>query len=207
MTRPKPNKVFSVDTTNWNQEDIDDAWKPPPYEDSRAWPVYGASKTQAEMEVWKFVKEKKPHFVVNSVLPNANFGLILNEKQPASTGSWIPSIYNSGTKFPESLISIPPQWMINVRDTALLHVASLIDPDVENERIIGFAEPYNWNDILAVLRKLCPEKTFPEDLKDCPRDLMKIPTERGAELLRKFGRNGWTGLEESVKENIAHLRK
>ena len=169
--------------------------------------MYGASKTQAEQEVWKFAKEKKPKFVVNAVLPNTNFGEVLSDKQPASTGAWIPTIYNAGSTFPAQLAQIPPMWMINVKDTARLHVAALLDPEVENERIMGFAERYNWNAILAVLRKLVPGKTFPEDLKDCPRDLMKVPNERGAELLRRLGREGWTGLEESARENIAHLQK
>jgi len=205
MTRPKPTKVFSVDTNTWNQKDVDDAWKPPPYEPSRAMAVYGASKTQAEQEVWKFVKEHHPNFTVNAVLPNANFGEILSAEQATSTGAWVPTIYNA-TTFPEQYKPFPPQWMVNVTDTALLHVAALLDPEVQNERIMAFAERYSWNDILAVLRKLEPGKTFPEDLEGCPRDLMEVPNQRGAELLRRLGRSGWTGLEESVRENLKHLR-
>lgn len=205
MTKPKPNKVFSVDAATWNQEDVDDAWKPPPYEPSRAWAVYGASKTQAEQEVWEFVKEHHPHFTVNAVLPNANFGEILSPSQPTSTGAWIPTLYNA-TTFPPQYKPFLPQWMVNVTDTALLHVSALLDPEVQNERVLGFAEPYNWNDILAVLRKLEPGRKFPEDLEGCPRDLMQVPNQRGAELLRRLGREGWKGLEESVRENLAHLR-
>ena len=40
----------------------------------RVWAVYGASKTQGEQAAWQFVKENKPNFTVNTVLPNANFG-------------------------------------------------------------------------------------------------------------------------------------
>lgn len=43
-------------------------------EPERAWAVYGASKAQSEQAAWKFMDEKKPHFVFNSILPNANFG-------------------------------------------------------------------------------------------------------------------------------------
>lgn len=34
--------------------------------------VYSASKTEAEKAAWKWVEEKKPNFVLNTVLPNFN---------------------------------------------------------------------------------------------------------------------------------------
>lgn len=43
--------------------------------------------------IWKFAKEKKPQFVVNTVLPNANFGTILDKNLSASTGSWVTELY------------------------------------------------------------------------------------------------------------------
>lgn len=42
----------------------------------RVWAVYGASKTQGEQAAWQFVKENKPSFTVNTILPNANFGAV-----------------------------------------------------------------------------------------------------------------------------------
>ena len=95
--------------------------------------------------------------------------------------------------------------MVNVKDTARLHVAALLDPEVENERILAFAYPYNWNAILAVLRKIYPDKKFPADIKDEPRDLSKLDNSRGATLLKAFGRSGFTGLEETIRENTAGL--
>lgn len=147
--------------------------------------------------MWKFVKEKKPGFVLNTVLPDTNMGEILHESQSTSTGGWTKAVHDD--KF-DHLKGVPPQWMVNVKDTARLQVAGLIDPDVENERILGFAEPFNWNDILACLRKIYPEKKFPEDIKDEPRDLSKPENSRGAALLKAFGRPRWTSLEESVRD-------
>lgn len=95
--------------------------------------------------------------------------------------------------------------MVNVKDTARIHVAALLAPDVENERILAFAYPFNWNDILAILRKLYPDKKFPNDIEDDSRDLSKLDNSRGAGLLKAFGRPGFTGLEESVRENTAGL--
>jgi len=202
ITAPRPNKVFTVSTDDWNEEDVKAAWKPPPYEPMRAWAVYGASKTQAEQEMWKFAREKKPGFIMNAVLPNANFGVILSDKQPASTGEWPKKLYHGDI---ELLKTIPPQWMVNVQDTARLHVAALVDPDVRNERILAYAYPFNWNDVLACLRKIKPEKKFPNDFPNNDKDLSKVNNSRGAELLKAFGREGWTGLEESVRENVEGL--
>ena len=107
ITAPKPNVEFTLSTDNWNDEQVEEAWKPPPYEPERAWATYGASKTQAEQAMWKFVKEQKPGFILNTVLPNTNFGEILSDKQPASTGGWVKKIYDGGF---DALKDIPPQW-------------------------------------------------------------------------------------------------
>ena len=129
-------------------------------------------------------------------------GEILSDKQPASTGAWARAIYQGKL---DPLKDIPPQWMVNVKDTARIHVAALIDPEVENERILAFAYPFNWNTLLACLRELYPNKQFPADIKDLPQDLSKLDNSRGAALLRKFGRDGWTSLLESVRENTMGL--
>ena len=93
-----------------------------------------------------------------------------------------------------------------MKDTARLHASALIDPDVENERILAFAEPFNWNDILAHLRRLRLDRTFPQDIPNAPRDLSTLDNSRGAELLRAHGRDGFTGLEESIKDNLIGVR-
>ena len=107
ITAPKPNVEFTISTDDWNDEEVEAAWKPPPYEKERAWAVYGASKTQAEQEMWKFAKEQKPGFVLNTVLPNTNFGEILSDKQPASTGGWPKKLYYGDI---DAVKDIPPQW-------------------------------------------------------------------------------------------------
>lgn len=93
-TSPKPNKEFNITTDTWNEEDIKKAWASPPYEADRAFTVYGASKCEAEKALWKFVKEEKPHFVCNAILPNCNFGKILVKDQPASSGGFVKLVYD-----------------------------------------------------------------------------------------------------------------
>lgn len=90
---PKPNKKFHIDSNTWNEEDVRDAWAPPPYENGREWVVYAASKTESEKAIWKFVREEKPGFVVNCVLPDTNLGRILAKEQRPSSGSFALSLY------------------------------------------------------------------------------------------------------------------
>ena len=72
--RKKPNVAFTISTKNWNNEDIEAAWKPASCELERAWSVYGVSKTQTEQKMWEFVKEKKPSFVLNGFITKFECG-------------------------------------------------------------------------------------------------------------------------------------
>jgi nucleoside-diphosphate-sugar epimerase len=198
---PQPNKEIVVTTDTWNDGAIKDAWAPPPYEGlQRRLDVYSASKTEGEQAAWKFVKDNKPGFVFNAVLPNANMGNIVSIEHQGypSTAGWIKALWN-GFEGNEDLKFNPPQYYINVQDNARVHVAALIYDDVKGERLFAFAYPYTWNDILAVFRKLYPNKTFIEDIPDVGKDLSKIPNERAEELVKRFGLPGWTSLEDSVK--------
>jgi nucleoside-diphosphate-sugar epimerase len=198
---PQPNKVFTMDENTWNEDAVRAAWAPPPYEGlQRRLDVYSASKTQGEQAAWKFVKEENPGFIFNTVLPNANMGHILSVEHQGypSTAGWIQALWN-GFKGREDLAFNPPQYYINVQDNARVHVAALIFNDVKNERLFSFAHPYTWNDILAVFRKLYPQRKFIDDLKDFGQDLSKVSNARAEELVERFGLPGWTSLEESVK--------
>ncbi|PQE31223.1 aldehyde reductase ii protein [Rutstroemia sp. NJR-2017a WRK4] len=203
-THPKPNEEFFIDENMWNEEDVKAAHAPPPYEPSRAWAVYGASKTEAEQALWKFVKEKNPGFVANAVLPDTNFGKLLYPGQPASTGDFSRQLFKGDNTMIKQL---PPQYFIDVQDTARLHVSALTNPDVKNERLFGFAEPFTANDLLRAFRKIRPDANIMDDFHDDNvKDLSKVANERAEELLRSdFGRSGWTSLEESLKMNVEDL--
>lgn len=59
---------------------------------------------------------------------------------------------------------------------------------------------------MRVLRKLRPDHKFIEDFSDeKDRDLSTVPNQRGAELLRRMGRPGYTSLEETLADNISGL--
>lgn len=200
MVIARVNEEFTITTSDWNDSAVEKAWAPPPYEPERSLAVYAASKTQAERAMWAFMREKKPGFVLNAVLPDVNMGTILSEKLSVSSGGSVKATYEKG-EVGGVVEWLGPQWMVDVQDTARLHVAALIDPDVEGQRILAFAHPFNWNDVLACLRKLDPGKSLPDDIEGLGRDLSRLDNGPGAELLKKFGRSGWTSLEESVKNN------
>lgn len=99
------------------------------------------------------------------------------------------------------------EWFVDVPDTARLHVAALNQPGVESERIFAFVQPFNWNDVLAILRELRPDHKWPEDIKDLGRYLSRVSTEQEEEMLRRrMGRKGWVELRESLESAVADLR-
>lgn len=96
---------------------------------------------------------------------------------------------------------------VNVRDVALLHVAATLDPGVKDQRIFAVAEHSNWNDMLAIMRKIYPKKEFVEDLPELPRFAGTVDTSLGLELLKKWGnQDGWLDLEAGVRECLDKMK-
>ncbi|KAH9823771.1 GDP-mannose 4,6 dehydratase [Teratosphaeria destructans] len=119
----------------------------------------------------------------------------------SSTASWVNQAF-TGVKDP---LQYPPQYFIDVDDTARLHVIGLVDPAANGRRLFGFAAPFNWNDMFRVFREVKPDGKW-EDLEGLGRDLSTVPNQAAEDLLRKHYGKGWTGLEESVKANVAAVR-
>jgi len=209
VTLPIPNKKFTINVDTWNEDCVKQAWAPPPYEQSRGYAVYGASKMQAEQALWKFEKEYHPGFVLNTVLPDTTFGASIDLKHQGhpSTSGFVASLAKGGREEFEFLMNLlPPQYFVDVQDAARLHVIGMLHPGVKSERIFGFAEAFNWNDILAILRKNYPTHTFQKDEPDMPRDLSTVvPRERTIELLKEFGQPGLVSLEQSILDNVKDL--
>jgi len=189
---PVPGLKIKVTKDTFNDSAVEAAYKPNP----TPFEVYAASKTVAEKALWDAVMKTTPSFQVSAVLPNGNFGHLLKPSDN-STGSWITDLYD-GKDYP---FKIPPQWFVDVQDDAKLHVAALVDPACDGQRIFAYAEPYNCNDILAIFRKLQPSKSFLAD-REHGRDVSEIPNAEAEELLKKHYGHGWTSLEESIRQNL-----
>jgi nucleoside-diphosphate-sugar epimerase len=205
-TRPLIGETRHVNSSSWNEDILEEAWAPPPYESERAYAVYAASKVACERAAWNFVREQRPGFVFNTVLPNYTSGIIL---QPlgvpgaGSTARWVRDVFNHPSKeeYVAKLRDDSPQWQVDVEDVAKLHLAALVFEEVNGERIFGFAFPFNYNSFLRVLRSLAPEREFPPDERSKQQPSTVVDNQRSIAILKKFGANGWVPFEESVRRS------
>ena len=62
---PNPASYPAVTSNTWNDEAIRQAWAPAPYEASRGFSVYAASKAQTEKALWDAYNER-PGFIFNT---------------------------------------------------------------------------------------------------------------------------------------------
>ncbi|KAK3717196.1 hypothetical protein LTR37_005905 [Vermiconidia calcicola] len=174
---PQPGNELTVGVDDWNDEVYEQAWAPPPYTPDQAFATYAASKIASEKAFWKFMKEEKPNFVANTVLPNFNIGTILTAGGP--TGSAVPSVLGG---------NIPP---FPSQRTHFTFNKTFTWTDVI--------------EILRELRP--DAKTIASPPENDERDLSKVPNELGAELLKKWyhQKGGYTSLRESIEASIKGL--
>jgi nucleoside-diphosphate-sugar epimerase len=195
----QPGREYKVDAGTWHDEILESIRR----EDKKhtSIEIFMAGKTKAEKEAWKWVEKNKPNFEFSAVLPDVVLGPVLSSEHQGipSTAGLVQELYKGKTDF---LLFVEPQWFSDVVDTAKLHVAACVDSTVKNERIIGYGEAFNWNDVLAVFRRAVPDGGFIEDL-DLGRDLGQVDNTRGVGLLKKLYGIGWTSLDESIRANVA----
>lgn len=198
--------IWRIDSDSWNDTILETAWAPPPYTSERAYAVYAASKVACERAAWNFIRSEKPEFVLNSVLPNYTTGCILQSRSMPGAGStarWVRDAYER--PFEEEYISKirdqQAQWQVDVEDVARLHLAALLHDDVVGERLLAFGTAFNYEEFLKVFREMAPERLFPvpEDVEGEMWPATVVETSRSVELLKRFGQNGWTSFDESVR--------
>ncbi|KII83918.1 hypothetical protein PLICRDRAFT_46683 [Plicaturopsis crispa FD-325 SS-3] len=197
---PTPGTAYTRDEHSWNDVSAASAESDP----HRGYHVYAVSKTEGEKAAWKFVEEEKPGFVLNTVLPDTNFGPALG-----------PALLQSTALFPLTILSgkgdqfagFPNQWFVDVRDTARLHVAALTLPSCSapGYRLYAAAAPFTFSQILGIVRKLRPARAtdLPERFEwETLPNLSRVDNSRSTALLKEMGRDGWVGLDESLEANI-----
>jgi len=209
-----------VDGKSWNDAALEAAWAPPPYGMAHAMANYPASKVAAEKEVWKFVEENKLPFNVNVVAPAGIIGEPINGKHIEGQANWVVHAFRGnkammdGMQACKSLVRIPigsntltnqffAAFYADVKDLALIHVAAILDPEIKQARLQSWGHSSHWNEILAILRKLRPEKKFIDDYPTAYHLKVSVDQSESLGLLRKWsGKEGWTPLEESMSANI-----
>ncbi|KID82316.1 aldehyde reductase II [Metarhizium guizhouense ARSEF 977] len=185
----------------WNDDAVKAAWSESTPAAQKPYVVYAASKTEGERAAWNWMRANKPHFVMNTVLPSVNYGRVLSPQMTASTMGLTRRLLQGDKTV---LHLLPPQWYVDVQDTARLHVIGLLDPAVRDERLFAFAGPHNWTDVIQVFRRLCPQSKLPPAPENEGRDLSDVkPAKRAEQLLGDFfGLPGWTSLEDSLADGI-----
>lgn len=206
-TFPAPgvtDTITNLDT--WNETALQLAWAPPPYEADRIMPVYCASKAEAEKAVWKFVKDEKLPWVVNSVSPCVILGDIRVDKHLRSVPpQLLEQLYLGNTA---ALEATPAMYYSHVTDVAVIHVAAALDPDVTGQRIQVLAGSFNWNDCLNVLRRAYPNRSFVGNfLSGNPTLTYKIENDIAPSLVNKWAGRDWISLETSVAETVDFIVK
>lgn len=175
--------------------------------------------------------EKKPQFVLNTVLPDMNLGPILApEHQTASTAGWIREFIKGDTAFvsqlpprefscqlevasgPAYITSTFVDWFVNVVDDAILHVAALLDADTQNQRILAYTEAFTFNGILDAAEKKRSDlkakipARFAEDSPQNQKDPSSIEGHKvDTELLNKYKGSTWTDFETTIQQTLENI--
>lgn len=167
------NEVYDITQDSWNEEFVAKAWAPPPYTPDRGIFAYAGAKVECEQAMWAFVKETKPHFVANAVLPDFVVGASMPHAKPnvGPMSFALEALWSGG----QAWKFLGPQYMIDAEDTSLLHLGALLHPDYQGERIFGCAHRKNWTDWIARLRIMYPEHDFPGTVLDLQPVLLHRP--------------------------------
>ncbi len=136
------------------------------------------------------------------VLPDTLFGPLLEPRQPQPSSLKLIKNLQQGPN-----CSSLPAYAVDVQDSALLHVAALILPDVKGQRIFAASTPWNSRSLARVLQDICPDLVTADNVPDVGVDLT-VFTEaaRSEELLRRMGQDGWTAMQVSVEKSCEVLR-
>lgn len=86
----------------------------------------------------------------------------------------------------------------------MLHIAALLDPEVRDCRLQAWAEPANWNDLLRILRKLCPNnKNIASDIPNETSIELTTDTTNCTRLLKKWGgQDRFKTTEEAIQDTL-----
>lgn len=202
MSKPEemPWKYTSDD---WNPITYDEAASP----HASAREAYRGSKTLAEQEAWKFMREEDPGFDLVTLCPSMVFGPLARSPQSlADLNESNKMLWNVASGFVSQ--QLPPcqfNFWIDVRDLAQIHVQTLLMPVAGGKRYIPVSrEPFTYqmaSDImqreLRILKGKIPtgiqaiKEHVEVDLEPMERDFPSIKytpfIETVSDFIRQFG--------------------
>ncbi|KAJ4400642.1 hypothetical protein N0V85_005711 [Neurospora sp. IMI 360204] len=205
---PDASKKVTLTEESWNEEAIALARDKNVDPKKKGMAGFMALKTLVEQGVWDWVKREKPGFAFNTVLLDTVLGECLDPKNQGipSTPGMVHWIWEN--KYMAIIDLMEPQWFVDCVDMAKVYVAALASsPKVDRERLFAFGGRYSFEEVARLLGEMFPERK--EKLGKPKRkgwDQTEVPNQRAEELLKRVGqKEGWTGLEESVRANAESI--
>jgi nucleoside-diphosphate-sugar epimerase len=202
---PITGRPYNINSCTWNTTAIEQTTKPWNLEGNPRWHgivLYGASKARGEQEAFAWVREHKPAFSFNTVVPNVNFGTAVSPENMSyrSTSAVIDAVVKG---YPAAPSILPSQWYVDVEDTALLHLGALTLDEVSNERLLAFAGRYSWTEILEILHRRYPQKIMLKSVDELVVDAGEVDNKRSIDILKKMGKDeGFTSLEDTLVKAV-----
>lgn len=101
------------------------------------------------------------------------------------------------------LISNSIAFFVDIKDIATMHVAAVLDPEVKNGRFQTWGNLSNWNDMLAILRELRPQREFLPNFSNDSYLTISIDQSESEALLKKWAnQDGWRSMKAMIADNI-----
>lgn len=197
---------YHLDQNSWNEISPKEAWKTEDF-DAAARPmhIYSASKVAGERAAWEFMEKEKPNFVLNTICPNFSIGEALDKRLVSSSAGVVIALWGGHPQVTAFVQNSPPQFSVNVKDAARLHVAALTMTDVKGERLLALNDPFNFSRLCESLKKINPSKEFPPPAENEGKNLGTVDMKRSIELLKRMGVAELTPMDESTKQLIASV--
>ncbi|KAF4443170.1 NAD dependent epimerase/dehydratase family protein [Fusarium austroafricanum] len=201
---PTTGTPYKIDSNTWNLDAIEQTYKPWDGKGNPRWHgimLYAAAKARSEQTAFAWVREHKPSFSFNTVVPNVNFGTAVSPENMGYRSS--AAVIDAAVKgYRDAPSILPSQWFVDVEDTGLLHLGALTLDDVNNERLLAFAGRYSWTEILEILHRRFPGKIGLQSVKEAAVDAGEVNNQQSVEVLKKMGKEGFTSLEDTLVKAV-----
>ncbi|KAI8631638.1 hypothetical protein F5Y19DRAFT_401106 [Xylariaceae sp. FL1651] len=202
---PDPSKKVTLHEWSFNEDAVrfvrSDASK-----EEKGIKPYMAFKTILEQRIWDWVRQEKPAYAFNTILPESVFGETLSPENQGIQSTcrvvkWLMESVNLGL-----IASIPSQRFVDTRDLGLLYVAALTTSGVNGERLFAFGNKYSFPKIAQIIQELHPEKQIPV-LEEAEWDQTEVPNQRAEGLVHALSGHGWAKLEDSIADCLKSIQR
>jgi hypothetical protein len=143
---------------------------------------------------------------VNTVLPSCILGPAFNPES-SSTSTWLTDLFQ-GQAENNSIVGffVTPQWVVDVRDSAVILVAALLASDINHNRLVAAGTPpASINRILAIWREAYPQREIVPDFSFPEPPSQELDREVPTTLLKRYAGRDWYSLEKTVLDNVSSV--